>query len=511
MVKKIISNSLLLFVCYCFYSVQAVAAPEEEQGIIDMQAEIVATVGELDFRECMVSAQGRDRKVQCATYSVSEKPGDASSNKIDLFVVRLPGKRRSDKIQDPMLFTAGGPGQSASESYLYVDQQFSDLARFRDFYLIDQRGTGQSNLMSCPNLIEELQFSVNVYDTEELQEAVKKCLEEMPGDVRYYTTDASIDDFEKVRAALGLKTWNVYGVSYGTRVATHYMRKYPESLRTVVLDSPVPPQHILGSEIAWRSQDMLNVLYARCEAEQACADAMPDFRQKVEALFSELADEQKAVRVESFADGSIQDFNFTEDHLALVVRLYLYNPHMTAVLPPMLYEAAAKGNFSPLARAAQNLETFMSKAMAVGLHNSVMCTEEVPFYNLSDADREANETSYMGMNLVQILQDVCSVWPALPAPEDMKAPLESDLPTLLLSGEFDPITPPAYAEQILENLSAAKHLSLQGQGHFVGYIGCTPRLVNRFIEDASVEKIDTACLNRAGSQPLFINFNGPTP
>ncbi len=480
--------------------------------VIDMTAPIVETIGRIEFRTCLVTAQGRDREVQCAWYKVPENPAQPDGKKIKLFVVRLPAKRKTDKITDPVLFVAGGPGQAASASYLFADQVWQELAKYRDFYLIDQRGTGKSNYMGCSEIMEGLDYTRTDLSSEEIRALTKKCLAVLPGDPRYYTTDTSVKDFDTVREALGIDKWNLYGVSYGTRVSTHYMRIFPQSLRTVVLDSVVPPQQVLGSQIALNSQHMLDKLFMRCEEAVVCNEAMPELRKKVKELFLKLEAGPIEVRVENFSTGEVETQNFSREHLLGVVRMYLYSPISASVLPPMLYEAAMKNNFGPIVRTATRVNETLEELISPGLHNSVMCTEEYPFYQEISQDLlDKNAQSYMGSLLIDLMSDICGVWPKGHYPEKMKLPLESEVPTLLLSGEYDPITPPEFAEVTKNSLKNAKHLELKGQGHFVGGTGCVPKLINQFVSNAGFEELNTQCLDRVGESPLFINFNGPTP
>lgn len=479
--------------------------------IIDLSQPVVSKVGDLEFRECQVEAQGRDRTVQCAWHELPENPAVADGKQIKLFIVRLPARRKSKNLVDPVLFLAGGPGQAASEAYLFTDQSYSSLAKQRDFYLIDQRGTGRSNPMGCDQVLNQQDLLVKEYEAELVKDLARRCLDVMPGDVRYYTTDVSVEDFESVRKALKVPQWNLLGVSYGTRVATHYMRKYPTSIRSVVLDSVVPPQHVLGEEIAIRSQASLDVLFERCNNDESCKEKIPDLKKDVNTLFKKLEHVPLAVQVENFSTGEIENLEFTREHLTVLLRMYLYNSYSIALLPPMLHEAAVNNNYAPLARAANKIVEALSGAMSVGLHNSVMCTEEAPFFTLDEKTIGVNKNTYMGMDVLNLMVDICSVWPKGEVPTYMKTPLQSDIPTLLFSGEFDPITPPEYAETTMQTLSNAKHFVLEGQGHSVSASGCAPHLVDKFVDDASSEWLDAKCLGRISAAPLYINFNGSAP
>lgn len=501
--KQILIGSALLLCGQSF-------AAENDSELIDMSKPVVASVGTIEFRECVLEANGLDREVQCARHQVPEDYANADGKQIDLFIVRLPARKPKQEFE-PMLFLAGGPGQAASDGYLHIDRNFDGLAKERDFYLVDQRGTGHSNLLSCGEVMENedlLELQINV---EKIQEFSHKCLKELPGDPRQYTTSVAIKDFEAVRTALGVEQWNLFGASYGTRVGIHYMRRHPEAVRTAVLDSLVPPDLTLGTEIAFLSQTVLSHMYQRCTEDEVCNDRFPNLQAETEGLFERLKQEPIEVQAESFSSGQIEAIDFTHAHLMLLVRMYLYNSSSLALLPPMLHEAAANNNFAPLARAAKSASESMDDMIALGMHNSVMCTEDVRFFGANESINEKNQNTYMGTAFLENLQAMCEAWPIGVMDDDFKQPLKTDLPVLLLSGEQDPITPPEYGEQVVQHLSNAKHLVVSGQGHFVSIQGCAPHLVAKFVAEASVQGLNANCLSRLSAAPLFINFNAPSP
>lgn len=501
--KQIIIGSALLV------GGQSLAA-ETDSELIDMSKPVVATVGAIEFRECVLEASGLDREVQCARHQIPEDYANPDGKKIELFIVRLPARKPKQEFE-PMLFLAGGPGQAASDGYLHIDRNFPALAKERDFYLVDQRGTGHSNLFSCEGVMESEDLVELQMDPEKIQEFSSKCLEQLPGDPRQYTTSVAIKDFEAVRQALGVEHWNLFGASYGTRVAIHYMRRFPEAVRTAVLDSLVPPDLTLGTEIALLSQAVLSHMYQRCAEDEACDSRFPNLEAETEQLFARLKEGPIEVQAESFSSGQIETIRFTHAHLMLLVRMYLYNSSSLALLPPMLHEAAANDNFAPLARAALTASESMDDMLALGMHNSVMCTEDVRFYGASEDLNRKNQKTYMGTAFLENLQAMCQAWPIGVMDEDFKEPLKSDLPVLLLSGEQDPITPPKYGERVKQHLTNAKHLIADGQGHFVSIQGCAPHLVAKFVSEASVDDLNASCLDRLSAAPLFINFNAPSP
>jgi len=153
----------------------------------------------------------------------------------------------------------------------------------------------------------------------------------------------------------------------------------------------------------------------------------------------------------------------------------------------------------------------MSDAIALGMHNSVMCTEDIPFYDNEQIDYDALDASFMGRYQVDALETICSVWPQGPIDESFKSPLDTDIPVLLLSGDADPITPPRYAELALVAMSNQVHLVGTHQGHGQLYVGCTPRLIADFVESADPNAVDAECMERSFVMPFFLDFSGPTP
>lgn len=470
---------------------------------------VVATVGELDFHDCALTAQHRRRYVQCASLAVPETPGEPDGAQIELFVARLPSaSARASK--DPVLAIAGGPGQAASDSFLWLDRAFSDVSRQRDIYLIDQRGTGLSNPQTCDLAHREDLLLAN--DRESFRALGRECLTQFDGDPRQYTTGAAVEDFERVRRALGVEQWNLYGVSYGTRVVQAYMRRYPLSVRTAVMDGVLPIEESLGPQIALHSQAALDALIDQCEASAECRSAYPDLESGLNSLFKTLNQSPVKIRYRDPQSGQWLEQELRRGHLVSVVRMALYDSRVLSVLPPMLASAYRRQDYAPLATMAEQLD--ISKYLAMGMHNSVVCSEDVPFFGAPSFDvpgEDALRDTYMGPQMVEALRGLCDVWPAAEIEASFKEPLTSSIPTLLLSGERDPITPPAYGDQVRARLENASHLVVPERGHHVGITGCVPRLVAQFVDTAKPGALDAECLDRLTTVPVFLDVNGPGP
>lgn len=508
MLRKLLIGLLLA-------SIGSVAAaddwPHFEHVTYTNQRESV-NIGRVSFTDCRVSdpTDVHFRFLQCGSLLVPEDYSDPTGSKVRLFVARITASGKKPHL-DPFVPISGGPGSAASESYLFPGQGFDHILQQRDIYIIDQRGTGKSHKFAC----EGAQDSVWDYSDaarDELKQALKRCLAEFDGDARFYTTSVAVKDYESVREALGVEQWNVYGASYGTRVAQHYLRRYPGALRSVILDAVVAPQMALGGNIALESQRALDHLVSRCEQDTACAAHFPDFRSGLNRLFSELKENPKDISFANFNTGSPQQLQLKYGHLAAITRMFLYSSDSLAILPLLFSEAYAKGNFGPLARNADKIITRMSSMVALGMHNSVVCTEDVPFLNVSEETRKTLAGTYIGDEVVTALEDICAIWPSGFIDEDFKAPLDNKVtPVLLLSGGVDPITPPSYAETAALLLGNSLHIVAPSMGHGLAAKGCAPTLLAKFVAEASLKKMDAECIQKLQPEPFFIDFNGPTP
>ena len=337
------------------------------------------------------------------------------------------------------------------------------------------------------------------------------CLATLNADPRYYTTATAVADLEQVRAALGYAQWDLYGVSYGTRVAQHYLRRHPDAVRAVVLDGVLPPDQALGPDIAQNAQTALDALFARCAATPACQARFPE----PAAQFARLAARLRAAPIDvSTPDpvtGRTVTTTLTYGHLAATVRMLSYAPESAALVPLMLDEAEARANFTPLAVHARRIEAELDQSINVAMHNSVVCSEDVPFYADADTLWPELERTYLGTEQVRMLQTVCAQWPRGPVDDDLREPLHSDTPVLLLSGEFDPVTPPVYAERAAAGLRSSRLIVAPGQGHGVAGRGCLPDLIGDFVRAGSGAALDTTCVQRLAADPFFVDLMGPPP
>ncbi len=462
----------------------------------------------VELEDCRISAGPGypGLKARCGILLRPLDPDDDNSPLIDLNVAVIPALTLEPEA-DAFVPIAGGPGGSTIEFYAAWSGAFENVRRDRDIVLLDQRGTGSSAPLDC-ELDEDV--VAGEYSAEETLAATRECLARLPHDPRYFTTSVAVRDLEALRVALGYAAFNVYGSSYGTRVAQHYARRYPGSTRSVILDGVVPPTLPLGPDIAIEAQRALDAIFARCAESAECAAAFPELETRFAVLKALLEAEPATLELPHPTTGRPVEARFGAPELAGAVRLLSYHPSSIALIPLLVAEAA-DGNLAPLV--AQHLlsSSAMADALSFGMHNAVVCTEDVPFIDVSDETRAELAQTYIGPLMLDALQTICSAWPAGVIDADLREPLEGELPVLLLSGEADPITPPAYAELAAAGLRNAAHLVGRGQGHGLAPRGCVPRLLGEFVASASVAELDTDCLDRQHAMPFFLDFTGPAP
>lgn len=469
-------------------------------------------LGSLDFHACELDAarSGARTAAWCNAFEVPENRADPHGRRIRLKLAVIRSDAGDAAKKDMVAMLAGGPGQAATESFAST-AWYRSILKHRHVVLLDQRGTGGSHPLSCPEtgkdaLAEEADMAD--LDLGRIREMTRRCLDEVRQDAepRYYTTTIAAEDLEDVRRALGSPQFNLVGVSYGTRMAQQYLMRHPDGVRSVVLDSPVPNQAILGEDFARNLESALDRQFAACTATPACRKRFGDPAATLQSLKARLAEAPRHV---TFRDP--QSFEEVEQMLgpatlAAVARLYAYTPE-TAALLPLTIDAAAAGDPGPLLAQARLMTGDLASDMNNGMSMSVICSE--------DADRLSprpeDTGTLLGNQLVEAILAQCEVWPHGTRPADFHVPLTSDKPVLVLSGELDPVTPPAYGDVIMLGLSNGRHLILKGQGHALFARGCTPHLIDEFIARNDPLGLDASCLDRLGPTPAFINFNGAAP
>jgi fermentation-respiration switch protein FrsA (DUF1100 family) len=271
----------------------------------------------------------------------------------------------------------------------------------------------------------------------------------------------------------------------------------------------VPPQLALGPRTALNAENALARIFSRCRGE--CAARFGDVSASYRALREDLETRSVPVTLTDPTTGEIVKFDFTEFHLATVLRLSSYTAEQAALLPLMLHGATASGNFAPLAAQFLLNNRSYGNVVAYGMHNSVVCSEDVPFWSPGQMDRTALLKTYLGTAQVDGLRNICTVWPRGMVDPDFHSPLRTDVPALLLSGTDDPVTPPADAELAQRGFAHSLHVVLNGFGHGQLTAPCVDRVMAAFVEKGGIDGLDTSCTHNDSPLPFFVTLGGPSP
>ncbi len=454
----------------------------------------------IELTECRIGAQNSTNKVkaECGTLSVAENR-ENPSRMIDLNIAIIRSKSIKKKT-DAVIMLAGGPGQSAVESYPGAAHAFRGILKDRDVVLVDQRGTGESNPLKCDfdeSLQEKLLEDESLYIP-----ALMECVDKLVADTRFYTTTESIKDLEEVRKALSIDKWNLLGISYGTRKALTYVKMFPDSIRSVILDGVVPQQEALAQS---HEKNLINALrkqFEQCEKQEACHETFGDVEEQMWQLFEKVKADKPIIKLQNYMTGEYEDVTLTKQSLAIAIRMFSYSAKTMALLPLMISKAN-HGHYETLAAQANAIGSILQEGMT-NVELSIVCGEDVPFYRIEDA----NDNNIFGKDFLEKTQKSCDVWPHVNSDASFKEPVISDLPVLLLSGELDPVTPPKFAEITMKTLSHSQHLIAIGQGHNVFPAGCMPKIITQFIDKPEGE-LKTECLSDFNYEPFFINMMGP--
>lgn len=443
---------------------------------------------------------------ECAWLSVPENREQPAGKRVQLHVARIRSLRL-EPAGDPLFVLSGGPGQAASDFYISIAPALARIRRDRDIVIVDQRGTGKSNRLDCTFPDES---DITFTDPQQLRDLTRSCLAKLSGDPRYYTTSVAVRDLDDVRAALGYQRLDLYGVSYGTRVAQHYMRRYPQRVRVAILDGVVPPELPLGPDVALDAQAAIDSAFARCDSNVDCKRVFPNIASTFATLRARVLEHPVPLSIPDPLSAEPTQTQLGASELSAAVRLLSYSDETVSTLPLLIHEAETG---QPQALAAQYLmiKRSLDTQIANGMHFAVVCSEDAPRWHerlVSDSDLAK---TYIGETFMQAMRTICEQWPRGPVDEDFGKPLQSEIPTLVLSGGNDPVTPSRYGEQIVAGLKNSKHLVLDGQGHGQIGVGCMPRVIADFITAGTTKSLDDECLKTVAPAPFLLSRSAPAP
>jgi pimeloyl-ACP methyl ester carboxylesterase len=452
---------------------------------------------------------GMPPEALCGTYEVFENRATRSGRTIPLHIVVLPATG-PDRLSDPFVYFAGGPGEASIPWGFFWTQQLASLRLKRDVLLIDLRGTGRSGELSCPELRGEQSIQGFLDDFLPVDK-VHACRDRLKKevDLSWYTTDATVDDVEEVRVALGYGPLNLMGTSYGTRTVLTYLRRHPRSVRTATMDHVMAPDVKFLLTMPRNFKEALDGLIAECEGDPACRGAFPKLREEMDAVLRRATTEPVRVELIDPETGQTQEVRLTRTAVAQTLRYMLYAP-MDAVRVPLEIHQAAQGDWKPLALSARSHGNMSGSAE--GLYQSVTCAEDVAVLRDEEIAAVAAADTLLGDFRLRRQKAACEGWPIRDLGSDFQNPVVADVPSLLISGERDPATPASNGARVAKTLKRSRHLIVTDGAHSLdGMQGadCVVGLIASFIEAGAVDGLDTACLDRMRRPELVLSFGDP--
>ena len=483
------------------------------------------TLGEKELESCHLP--NFRQEVLCGDHTVFEDRAAASGRELEIRFAVLPAVGENP-LADPVVIFAGGPGQAAMEMAPFIRQVFNEISESRDIVLIDQRGMGSSAALDCEAAREvaEQELDLGPQEVEELtRTTIRQCLDQWDADVTLYTQDLANEDIHEILLALGYDKVNLFGASWGTRSALLYAHRYPEHVRTVVLDGALPPENMAPLHAAMDGDRALKALFAACAADLACHDAFPaledEFRRALDRLgpsgdpATGTGAEGSRITVPHPFTGEPESVVLTPQTFGGLLRNILYSPELSRVIPWIIHRAA-DGDYRPLVGVSSFLQSASGDSMTLGGSLAIFCAEELGRAGDSEPDdtepddTEPDEETLIGHALLDGLRNACSVWPKTTVPALYAEPIGSDAPALVLSGEVDPITPPQWGEAMTRLLPNGRHLVAPATGHNVSPVGCAADLIAQFIDQANAQVLDPSCLDTIERPSFFIDASGPS-
>ena len=440
-------------------------------------------------------------KAWCGKYEVFEDRVSKRGRKLALNMVILPAFALKP-APDPVFFFAGGPGQSAASLAGPLGEgPLAKLREARDIVFLDQRGTGESNPLTCDLYTDDNDLRGYFEDMFPASE-VRACRErlEKVADLKLYTTSIAIDDLDEVRRALGYEKINLYGGSYGTTVALAYLRRYRNHVRSAVLAGVAPTDLKLPLPFAKGAQYAIDHLIDDCAADTDCRAAFPSLRAEFTSVLDRLQKKPASIELINPLTQKTQRVQLGRGVFAERLRMMLYDRD-PASLVPLLIHRAYQGDFGPFVLAALPQARGIYQSLSLGMYFSVTCSEDVPFIT-DEAVRRETDGTFLGDYRVRVHQGACREWPRANVPRQFTSAVESDAPVLLLSGEVDPASPHWLGAEVARHLPNSLQATVPYGGH--GYFSdCISGITADFISKGSTRGLNTSCLQSVRRPPFM--------
>ena len=447
-----------------------------------------------ELRRSSCHVAGFETPVRCVELDVPLDYADPNGRSIAVMAAVVPATT-ARPAPDPLFVFAGGPGQAGTDFGPWLQTAFAPVRRTRDVVLVDFRGTGRSGALVC----KSADF-LGVAEPAAVRQVVRDCVSEHEPGLELYTHREVVEDIERLRVALDLREINLWGGSFGTRIAQHYVRKYGAHVRSVVLDGATPVGASIFATAPRTAEEALDRLLADCAGDAGCARSFPALRDDFAALLERAEAGTLSGEIRRPDTGRLAQVALDRDGVVALVRGAMY-VELTRALLPFAITEAARGRLEPLAALGAATGEWATSTMALGFTLGIVCSEDLAQSRRDDpANLSAGfvrDSYYRGFELF------CAEWPTAPVPAEMLAPIASDVPALVISGEADPVTPPSLGLATLAQFATRVHAIVPGGFHTNSSNRCVASIIASFLADAATGGRDHECLAQTALPPRF--------
>lgn len=422
-------------------------------------------------------------KVRCGTVTVPEDRSKPDGRQIRLNIIVIPAKQPSN-VGQALFELEGGPGLADTNNVGFYLTDGAPYGTTRDIVLFDQRGTGRSNPLDCPEFDAPDRALQPMFSAK----TVSSCRARLGqrANLTKYTTDDAVADLDAVRTALGYRRIDLTALSYGTTLAMRYIALHGDHVRSAILLSAVPPSAMPPRHHATAAQSALDQLILDCAADQACSGRFPNLRADLSQAMAKLA-----------SDGTIEPAVAMER-----LRTKLHSPGGARQVPWIIHRLA-DGDKSILTstneRAGFNYYD--------GVYLTIACSESLPWFNRRRATQLSRRTLFRDYRLAR-QQEACASWVRAKVTPAFFAPLRSPVPILFISGGRDPVTPANWAREAMRGLSNSRQIIVPWAGHIVDGLSnletCFDPQLIRFLETADPKAVDERCFAAMAPPPFKI-------
>jgi pimeloyl-ACP methyl ester carboxylesterase len=471
----------------------------------DPSAALARAAARLPLEPCTLP--GVEEAVLCGELRRPENPELPDGRTIPIFVVVVPALE-PNPAPDAWVELVGGPGLAATDLTRHFagrEWGWRQYRQHRDVLLVDQRGMGRSNGLYCDELAAR--DEVSLLFRRWPADSVRSCRERVSAraDLAQYSTAHAADDLEAVRQWLGYPPFNLYGASYASRAALTFMNRHPSSVRSAMLLFVVPPDFRRPLFYARDVQHTLELLFDDCLADAGCAAAFPDVRSELTQVLEGLERSPVPVLLTHPETGADLPAVITSAGFAEVIWGALMSPAGGRRIPLVVHHAA-RGDFAPFL-ALGVADRPRDGRYYNAAHLSIVCPEETLHVRPEEID-PVHRGTFMPAERAHEYLRACQDWGVPPLPATTLEPVVSDVPTLIVSGYMDPITPPAMGEQVARHLTNVRHLVVRHMAH--GWGGVTngeciwSEIFLRFVAHPDPGTLDASCTTQIGPPPFVL-------